>query len=440
MTNAPTDAPGPSRQSPWRQIGILYGRELRAALREKMIVINSILIPVFLYPFLLWVAFTGLMFVMGQTEGFTSRVVVRQPPREHSGLSKRLETNPQIQLLATRAPVAALREQIKEGSLDLLVEFLPPRQPGAALPGNFEVRLAFDQSKERSVEARGRVNDIVEQYRADWLKREARRRGVADSAWQGFTLSSHNVASRKEMGAFILGLLAPVIFVVMVAMGCFYPAVDAIAGERERQTWETLMSSAASRLNIVAAKYLYVVTLGGLAGILNLLAVILTLRPVFAPLLSRTGRVLECSVPLAAIPVAVLAAVLLAGFVAAGMMIFASFARTFKEGQAMVTPFYMLILVPVVFLQAPGIKSSLLLAIVPIVNVTLMLRDALSGHFVWPPALLTVFVSLAAILLSLKLAAFIIQFEDVVMGSYNGSLAKFIRQRVCRRPPPPKPS
>ena len=63
-------------------------------------------------------------------------------------------------------------------------------------------------------------------------------------------------------------------------------------------------------------------------------------------------------------------------------MVFAAFARTFKEGQAMITPFYMLILpLPVVMLQAPGAKLSLSLALVPVANVTLMVREAVSGSF-----------------------------------------------------------
>ncbi len=433
MTKAVPGADRRSRTLNWQQVKILYGRELRGAFREKMIVINSILIPVFLYPFLLWAVFTGMMFVMGQTEGVISRVVVRQWPAGHPVLRRKLEINSQLQLLQDTSSTAALEQRIKEGGLELLVDFVPVPGTTSGLAENFEARLTYDQSKEKSVAARDRVKQIVENYRANWLRQEARRLGVNPARWQGFTLASRNVASKKEMGAFIFGLLAPVIFVVMVAMGCFYPAVDAVAGERERNTWETLMSSAASPLSVVTAKYFYVVTLGGMAGILNLLAIMLTLRPVFAPLLSRAGRVLEANVPLASLPVALLAAFLLAGFVAAGMMIFASFARTFKEGQAMVSPFYMLTLVPVVFLQAPGLKFSLALALVPIVNVTLMVRDTFSGKFQWLPALVTVAVSLAAIALFLRLAAFILQFEDVMVGSYNGSLTKFFRERVLSR-------
>lgn len=419
----------------WRQVRILYLREIRAALREKTIVLNSILIPVFLYPFLLWAVLSGMMFVMGQSEGFVCHVQVAQWPRDHAVLRHRLESDRHLKFTETQEPTALSRpeSEIREGSLDLFLEFLPPTNSVAALPGNFSVRLTYNESKDRSAEARNRVEQIIARYRESWLKRDGKRLGLDAAAWQGFTISTRNIATRKEMGAFLLGMLAPVIFVVMVAMGCFYPAVDALAGERERNTWETLMSSAASRLNVVTAKYLYVATFGGLAGILNLVAVIVSLRPIFAPLLSRAGKVLEANIPLAALPTAVLAAVLLAGFVAAGMMIFASFARTFKEGQAMVTPFYMMVMIPVVFLQAPGLKFSLALAFLPIVNVTLMVREAFAGTFRWLPSLVTVAVSLAAIALCLRFAAFVLKFEDVVTGSYTGSFGKFLRERWLRR-------
>jgi ABC-type Na+ efflux pump permease subunit len=240
------------------------------------------------------------------------------------------------------------------------------------------------------------------------------------------------------MGAFMLGLVAPIMFVVMVALGCFYPAIDCIAGERERNTWETLMSTAASRLSVVTAKYLYVASLGGLAGILNLLVIAATLRPVLAPLLGRAGVMFDYALTPGALPVAAVAAVLLAGFVAAGMMLFASFARTFKEGQAMITPFYMLTIVPIVFLEAPGTKFTLPMACAPIVNVTMMVREALSGVFHWPQIGLTVASSLLAIALCLRFATFLLQFEDVVLGSFNGSFHKFIQQRLrkSRRPHP----
>lgn len=461
MNATPNQPPGRRRGLHWAQVRILYRRELRAALREKSVVLNSILIPVFLYPFILWVAFTGLMFLMGQTQGLVARVLINRWPQGHPALRLKLQRDDQFEIVeaeaegptrqsddAARLPhantntlfagrqLAHAERQVREGLLDAVLEFGPATNGPAAVPENFQAHIIYDQSKERSAEARSRLRATIDEYRAEWLKREARRHGLTEAQWQDFTLASRNVASKRQMGAFVLGMLAPALFIVMVAVGCFYPAVDATAGERERNTWETLMSTAATRLSIVTAKYLYVVTLGGMAGLLNLAAIMLTLRPIFAPLLEQAGQHLETNVPWLALPVAAAAAVLLAGFIAAGMMLFAAFARTFKEGQAMITPFYLVLLLPVVFLQAPGLKLTPGLALVPVANVVLMLREALSGRFPIALIALTFFASVVLVCLFLWLATFILRFEDVMLGSYQGSLIKFLKQKLLARRQP----
>lgn len=432
MLTQPSPSTRPAKWN-WSHVGILYRREMRAAFRERTIIINSILTPLFLYPLLLWIAFTGLTYISGQTEGFKPRVAVVDWPASHPGLRRSLELDGGFELVFVRAPRAVLSRQIQQGRLDAVVEFLPPTNGAAALPGNFEAHISFDKSKESSEAARERLQTAINQYRSKWLKREARARGIDAATWQVFTISSRNMASGGQMGAFALGLMLPVIFVVMVAVGCFYPAVDALAGERERSTWETLMSTAANRLSIVIAKYLYVVSFGGLAGALNLLAVLVTFKPILAPLFERAGQTLEMSLPFSAIPVLAIAALLLAGFVAAGMMIFGCFARTFREGQAMITPFYLLILVPVVFLQVPGLKLSASVALLPVLNLTLMVREALGGTLSWGPIAITLVASGAAILVCLRLAGFILRFEDVVSGAYSGSFGRFFKQRILKR-------
>ncbi|MBM3265185.1 MAG: hypothetical protein FJY97_17440 [candidate division Zixibacteria bacterium] len=58
-------------------IRLLYLREIRSALRERNIVLNVLIMPIFLYPAILWLIYSAIAFVAGQTEGFTSRVVIR---------------------------------------------------------------------------------------------------------------------------------------------------------------------------------------------------------------------------------------------------------------------------------------------------------------------------------------------------------------------------
>ncbi len=414
-------------------VKVLWLREVRAALRERSILLNTVVIPVVLYPVLLWAMFTGIMFVRGQTQGFVSRVALSGLPAGHAGFRDGLAKDEKFKLVDPAPDAGRAREQISRGTLDAFVEFSPVANGPA---GNYAARLLFDESKDRSAEAHRRLAEALDRYRAEWLEDRTREHGLTKSDWQVFTVTSRNMASSRDMGQFILGLMLPVFFTIMTAVGCFYPAVDATAGERERGTWETTLATAASRPAIVLAKYLYVVSFGVLAAMLNVVAMLLSFQPMLKPLLARSGEVLKFDMPLTAVPVFLLGALLLAGFIAAGMMLFAVFARTFKEGQAMVTPFYMLTILPVTFLQVPGIEYTPGLAAIPMVGVTLMARSAMRGVF--PPLSIaaTLAGSLAAIGLVMWLASVVMRFEDVLIGSYSGNALRFLKERLGRRSAP----
>ncbi len=410
-------------------IRILYWRELRSALRERNIVINSILIPIFLYPAILWLVYSGISFVLGQTEGFSSRVVLKSLPEEHRALRTELERDDQLEIKVSQNPEA----EIRAGRLDLLVEFGPPNSGAARLAGNFAVRLTCDNARDRSAMARTRMASKLAGYRDRIIGAEAGRLGLAPAQLQQFWMESRNLATSEEMGQFLLGIMLPLFLVIMLSVGCMYPAIDCTAGEREKSTWETLMTVATARMNIVIAKYLYVSTMSALAGILNLLAMVSSMKAVLAPLLGDRAEGFSFRVPISSLPVIMLVTVLLACFISAGMMILASFARTFKEGQSMVSPFYIAIFMPVMFLQVPGLEFTLPLALIPVVNVAMVFREALGGVYHWPLIAATIASEVLSICLALWLATVILRYEDFLIGSYGGNFSRFLRERLVGR-------
>ncbi|SVE51325.1 uncharacterized protein METZ01_LOCUS504179, partial [marine metagenome] len=141
-------------------------------------------------------------------------------------------------------------------------------------------------------------------------------------------------------------------------IGGMFPALDVTAGERERSTWETMLSTATHKINIIIAKYAYVVTLSAMSGMLIFFAVTISMRSVMVPLFGDRVDDISFSIPFGAIPLILLITILLAMMVSAFMMIMAVFAKTFKEAQSMVSPFVTLMVIPGgVFLQIPGIVS-----------------------------------------------------------------------------------
>lgn len=420
----------------WHDIWILYRRELRSAMRERTIVVNSILMPIFMYPVLLWVMFTAIMFVSGLADRAHSRLVIIDPPSAHPALMDTLRSRESIEIRDGVIDADSAVVLIREGELDALVEFLPPDAEAGALEDNFQVLVRYDRAVERSRRARGRVEGIVADYRNRWIVRETSDLAITDEERQQFRIVEDNVSSGRQMGALVLGMMIPLFLVLMVALGCFIPAIDSTAGERERSTWETLMTVSASRLSVVTAKYLYVATLGITAGMLNVIAMFVSLGAVMAPLLADAGvsaEAFQFSLPWMALPVMMVAAIALALFFAAAMMILAAFARSFKDGQAMVTPVYWLAMLPLLLGQQTDQTLTPTIAAIPVANAAMMIRDAINGVFLWPLIAETLAVLLVMVVACLFLARAVLQFEDLLLGSFDGSFWRFAKERLMSK-------
>jgi sodium transport system permease protein len=171
------------------------------------------------------------------------------------------------------------------------------------------------------------------------------------------------------------------------------------------------------------------------AGILNLVAMMFSMKSVMAPVLRGQSGAFAFQLPLEAIPLILAVTVLLALFVAAGMMILASFARTFKEGQSMVSPFYLAMFLPVLFLNVPGLELTPLLSVIPVVNVAMVFREAVAGVYRWQLIGITLAVEVACVALCLRLATLILRHEDFILGTYGGNLGRFLKERLLAARP-----
>jgi sodium transport system permease protein len=413
-----------------RDLRVLYVRELRSALREKSIVVNGILLPIFMYPFLMWAMFTAFTFVEGQSEGFVSRVAV---PDEAAlpGLVEALGARDDVRI-ENASPGDSLDALLSRGELDAIVRFAPSTGDGARLVGNTSVEVFFDRAEERSQRAASRIEAVVGELRSERLEQEAEALGLDTVSLQAFVVEAENVQSDRDRGRLILALLIPLFLTLMVALGCFIPAVDTTAGERERSTWETLWTTGVSRTSVVLAKYLLVASMGVLAGLLNVVAMSVTLGGIMTAIMGDRAREIGLALPLDVVPLMLAVAVLLGLLFAALMMVLAAFARTFKEGQAMVTPAFYLSMAPLLLGSSLDRTLTPTLALLPVANVSLGLKDALMGRGDPALLLLAFAVNAAIVIACLLLARTLMVHAEVATGSFEGSFWSWLRKRRFR--------
>lgn len=256
------------------------------------------------------------------------------------------------------------------------------------------------------------AKDFNNEQRRHWLEQNR----LSPQLVKPFEIRLRSLAASGEVGGYLLGSLLPIGLLVMIALGGAYPAIDTTAGERERGTWETLQVCGPSLGHIVLSKYLFVSFVCSVSGVLNLLAMLVSIRSIVAPLLRDNNEITFNVTPVTML-VMVAGVIAVSFFISAALLLCAVFARTFREGQALTTPMFMLIALPVLPLSDPGLQMSTGLAFVPLVNLALVWRQALQGIYEPFYILQTAFTLGAMIAVCLGLGARLLSNESLMSGS-----------------------
>ena len=275
--------------------------------------------------------------------------------------------------------------------------------------GQARFQVFFDSSRDRSTLARQRIERLLGELGDAVVGERLAVWGRSREALQPFVGETTHVG---EPRAVLIDFLS-YIMILMSFTGALYPAIDLAAGEKERGTLETLLVTSAHRGDLVLGKFLVVALAASLSAILSGLGLVLSLHAGLLP------AVLGAS--LRADPWALVASVLLllptACIFAALLLSLSIFARSFKEAQGYATPVHLLILLPAAVAVVPGVELTPSLALVPVVNVALGIRELWSSGLAWHLVALMIASTLTSAAIALMLCYRWFQREDVLFRS-----------------------
>ncbi|MBI4603333.1 MAG: ABC transporter permease [Planctomycetes bacterium] len=397
-----------------REAWVVFRKEVRGLARDRHTVIYSVLVPLFLYPGLVWGIVQVLAYARGVEERTASRVLVVDGSRDEA-LAKLLAGREGLEVLlgakGSSDSRAAARAKILAGEADAVLAFTPSREGagGAAWAGS--ARVYFNSARGASRRARERLEEALAAYRSQVLLDAARSAGAGPEVLDAAPLAARDLSTREDIARTIASHVLPLLMTVVTALGALYPALEVTVGERERGTLETTLAAPVSRSSLVLGKYLAVTAFALLAFAINVASMGLTLL--------QLGSQLGLDAPPVS-PWALLAtgtaALLLALLLGAVMMLIGLAARSFKEGQAYVTPVYVLALLPAALASSGGGALTEALALVPVVNVSALFREALLGRLAAAPAAICVISSAAYVAAALLLGARLLRDESLWTG------------------------
>jgi sodium transport system permease protein len=466
----------------WSNVKLILFREVRDQLRDRRTLFMIAVLPMVLYP-LLGMSFLQIaqfmreeptrVLVIGaqQIEGLPALV---DGKHFAAGLFSEPKKIPLLTLETLVAEPAhgrdaasvagdsvAARQAVSSGRYDAALYFPPDftarltafregirRRAGAAGGGPRATaaqpaapaavpspEVIFNTANDKSQMAYLRLADVLRHWTDQIGETNLAAGGVPVSAARPFDLAPADLAApggRRELA--VWSKILPVLLLIWALTGAFYPAIDVCAGEKERGTLETLLSSPAERSEIVVGKLLTVMIFSALTALLNLLSI------------GMTGWLLLGKIadfgpppPLAALWL-LLALVPVAALFSALALALAAFARSTKEGQYYLMPLLLITMPLAVLPTAPGVELTLGSSLIPVTGVVLLLRCLLEGNY-WPAiqfAAPVIAVTLCGCLLSIRWAVDQFNSESVLFReSERLEVSLWLRHLLRDREPTP---
>ncbi|MBL7191404.1 ABC transporter permease [bacterium] len=399
------------------QIIIIYRKEMLDILRDRRTLASMILIPIIMFPLMT----IGLGSIMGsQIEKMKKRIYVTAVVGgEHAPeLVEYLKSEPDIQFFDIKIDTGMARLMLADKTIQAAVNIPAGFQTQLYdfIAGNAEaphIEILSDMSEMESEIAGDKIREVIGQYRSGIVTTELEKRNIRPDILKPFFMNIINTASSRKMGGFMLGMILPYMVILLAITGGMYPAIDLTAGEKERGTLETLLVSPAGRFEIVFGKFFTVMTASLITTLLAIASLLFTYTSGFGSMMEMEEAA-KMSVDFAAVFWVVLMMLPLSATFSALLLTLGVFAKSYKEAQSYMTPLMILVILPAMVSIIPGITPTPKLALIPVVNVSLMLKEALMGRYDLALITITIISSLVYAFITMFIAFKQFQREEVL--------------------------
>ncbi len=259
-----------------------------------------------------------------------------------------------------------VESMIQAGKIDAIIIQQSENSDEFSATLNSRLMLLYDSTNPDSQQAANRINIILETIANDLIRERMNEARINEFLLTPFSYSINDVANQTKTISNIIGRVLPLILIFLIVIGGFYPAITMTAGEKEHGTLPSVLCTPITHLELLFGKYLAinVITFIGVAMNVTSISAVIYFGIATAPV--NISPTILIYIFLSLIPISML--------FSAMFMTVAMFANSFREGQNLLTPVTLLAVLPAYSALLPGMKLSLATAIIPGVNISLLIR------------------------------------------------------------------
>jgi len=397
-----------------RDIGIIYRKEMKDTLRDRRALISMIVVPILLMPLLT----IGIGVLSAEIVG---RAMEEIPKVMILGGADSPDITAELRAQSDMLVVPAgsdYAQQIEDKRIRAAVE-IPPDFDASLAAGTPSTVTVYDYEGDlKSGIAADRLQKFFGDLRDRTVRDHLAAQRLPDALIHPFEIREQNVVSREKVTGAMVGGIVPYFVILLCLTGAIYPAIDLTAGEKERGTMETILSSPVSRTDLVFGKFLTVLTASLATAFLAVLSMAVSFGIGKGLLMSLTDAGQGNDFTLTINPgsvAAVFAMVLpLAVLFSAALLAIALCAKSYKEAQSYLQPLTIIVVVPGIVSLLPGVDLNARLALIPILNTSLVSKEILMGTYHWHYIALIFISSCVYAAAALTVAVRLFEREDVL--------------------------
>lgn len=236
----------------------------------------------------------------------------------------------------------------------------------------------YYKSSDLMSKAKNRINNALEIYKNKIVSERLSQFNVDKHLLEPLDIINKDISTKKETIGKAVGGLIPYMLVIFIFLGAMYPAIDLGAGEKERGSLETLLSSPATKFEITVGKLMVVSLAGMVSGLISVIGISVPFYFIGNIPDQIKSTVLEIISPFIIVSVIILM-IPIAIFFASMLLSISFYARSFKEAQSLMGPLNIIIIVPLMLTLGPGIEIDHITALIPLINVGLLTKEILAG-------------------------------------------------------------
>lgn len=403
-----------------RHMWIVFRKEAKDLVRDRRTLVSSLLIPLIMYPVLFGLMGMGMDKLDRDIQQNITVALASHSntPEIRDFLQNQVFKGRQnIRLVAiTSDPVESIRKGEARFVLEVDSDFA--QKIDELKPVG--ISILYDDSDTMAAGSVGIVAQAIAAFSQSIIVERLSSLGISLEILEPLRINYASIPEDQKSGNNMILMMLPMMMTIMIAVGGIPAATDLVAGEKERSTFEPLLTTRPGRMSLLFGKYL-TVTLFSLVSVVAQFAgmtVGMLVNPGYLSMNGSSTGIGGFNIPLGALILVIFITVAL-GMVFAGLQLaISTYSRSFKEAQTYLSFLIFVAMIPAyatMMLQPTDLQPVMFA--VPVLNAIAALKMVLGGAINNTNLLIALGSSAVYVAITLVFSAGLFRRENVLFRS-----------------------